>query len=183
MDEIVEGVQTSNQLGKVLTYLGLGHVLRMDVETACYVFKTLLNNQQITRFVDESSTLLKNSEFIPITYDQRVKDYFTSQLLIHSTHNVDHNYAQTIVDMCESFIQQYEFNIDEPKSSLSISFIITQEDYNLAKHTILEILRNFESSDPSNLEGVTILSRENGKIMNIEIDVLSDDALIQINLN
>lgn len=180
MEKEIREVYKSNQLTQILTLLNKGEEVWMDVETASYLFKTQMSQQQIYRFVENGSTLLKDSEFIPISYDQRVKDFFTSQLLIQSTRSVDLEYARTIVDLCESFIQQYEFNIDDPKSTIAITATTSEEDFKMAKNTLLEILRNFASGDPENMVGVNILVRQNGQIMNVEIINLSDDIGIQI---
>lgn len=175
---MIEYVYTFNQLKEVKNLLELGKYVIMDVQTAGYIMRTFLSEDQIQSFVEKGTNELTNSQFSPMTYDQRVKDYFIHELVSQSNRKLGLETARSIVNNCEVYVQDYDYPIDFPKSNIFIMRTPTQTDFDTAKNTLIKILTSIGSNSSYNIDGVSIMVRGKRNFIDVEIENIHDKAWV-----
>lgn len=138
---MIEYVYTFNQLKEVKNLLELGKHVIMDVQTAGYIINYYLSDKQFKSFVEKGTIGLENSKFAPLTYNQRVKDYFTNELIQQSNRNINLQAARELVKNCETYAQHYDFKIDDPPSKIFIQRTPTKLDFDISKNILVNLLK------------------------------------------
>ncbi len=92
--------------------------------------------------------------------------------------NFDINSMRHLVDHCEIYAQRYDIAIIAPKSNIFIWMTPTQQDFEIAKNKISELLNSFQEVPLRVVEDVTIMIRGKEKFIDIKIKNINDRAWV-----
>ncbi len=184
MSKLVEGVFTRERIKEVIELLSQDKYVTMDSITTLEAIKTILSDKQLNEFIENGLQALDNSTFSPLKFEQ-IKEYIEHEfhmLQERNDQNFDITSMRQLVDHCEIYAQRYDIGISEPKSNIFIWRTPTQQEFNIAKDKILELLRSFQQNDNvQNIEDITIMIRGNEKFIDIKIENINDRAWVGFN--
>lgn len=175
---MIEFVYTINQLKEVKNILERGKHVNMDVQTAGYIINYYLSDKQFKSFVDKGTKGLENSKFAPLTYNQRVKGYYTNELVQQSNRNLNLQAARELVKNCETYAQHYDFKIDDPTSKIFIERTPTKLDFDISKNILVNLLKNIGSESPMNINGITMIGIHKENSINFIIEKKFNKAIM-----
>jgi hypothetical protein len=117
----------------------------MDAIAALEFIKTCLSVEQLDLFCKHGIQALSNVSFIPLNKKQ-IKWYVEHELELSDDDFDIYDLRQLVVD-CEINMQEYNIAISEPKSRIFIFRTPTEQDFNLAKEVLVNLLTSFQYSN------------------------------------
>jgi hypothetical protein len=181
MSKIVEGVFTSERIREVIELLQQDKYVTMDSNTALEAIKTILTAEQLSVFIDNALEALENTTFSPLNFEQ-IREYIEREFQMlqeRNDQNFDINSMRQLFDNCEIYAQRYDIDVINPKSKVFIWWTPTQQDFNVAKNKISELLNSFqEGANGNNLKDVKIMIRGKEKFVDIKIENINDKAWV-----
>jgi hypothetical protein len=181
MGKIIEEVFTLEGINKVNELLEQDKYVTMDSRTAFEVMKTILTVEQLNDFITNALNKIGGVNFIPLNFGQ-IRKYVEHEFRMLQMRNVqefDINGMRHLVDNCETYAQRYDIAIDQPKSNIFIWRTPSQQDFEVAKNKISEILTSFSKGEnQQNIDDVTIMIRGKEKFIDIKIENINDRAWV-----
>lgn len=181
MSKIIEGVFTLERINEVNELLEQDKYVTMDSTTAFEVMKTIVSVEQLNIFIDNALNEIEGANFIPLNFEQ-IREYIEHEferLQSRNEKDFDINEMRHLVDDCEIYAQRYDIAINHPKSNIFIRRTPSQQDFEIAKNKILDLLESFrQGENQENIDDVTIMIRGKEKFIDIKIENINDRAWV-----
>lgn len=181
MSKVVEGLFTREKLQEVIELVEQGKYVTMDSNTSMEAIKTILTDEQLNDFIDNALNGLEDLNFIPLNFEQ-IREYIEREFEVlqrKKEHDFDIEEMRRLVDSCEIYAQRYEIALSNPKSNIFIWRTPTQQDFEIAKDKVSELLNSFKHGvNYQNVEDVTIMIRGKEKFIDIKIENINNRAWV-----
>ncbi len=181
MSKIIEGVFTLERINEVNELLEQDKYVTMDSRTAFEAMKTILTVEQLNIFIDNALNEIEGANFMPLNFEQ-IREFVEHEFEMLQRRNeqdFDINEMRHLFDACEIYAQRYDMAINNPKSNIFIQRTPSQQDFEIAKNKISELLTSFrQGENQQNVDDVTIMIRGKEKFIDIKIENINDRAWV-----